>query len=86
MKVVLIWVSKAYPGCIGVYQEKGRNFCYYWQLYERETLCGKYQIPLIGLKKTVAKMAGKPSKTKQTSLQIFKTHWDQRGSDNFLPY
>ena len=48
---------------------------------KREALCGKRQAPLIGLEKTGAKMAGKPAKTKQPSLQVCKAHWDQRGSD-----
>ena len=44
-----------------------------------------WKTPLIGLEKTVAKMAGKPSKTKQPSLHVCKAHWDQRGSDDILP-
>ena len=81
MKVVLTWASKGHPGCTGVHQEKGRKLCHCWQLHEREALCGKRQAPVIGLEKTVEKMAGKPSKTKQPSLQVCKAHWDQRGSD-----
>ena len=61
---------KGHPGCTGVHQEKGRKLCHCWQLHEREARCGKRQAPLIGLEKTGAKMAGKPSKTKQPSLQM----------------
>ena len=72
MKVVLTWASKRHPGCTGVHQEKGRKLCHCWQLHERETLCGKRQAPLIGLEKTVANMAGKPSKMMSTSNKLSK--------------
>jgi hypothetical protein len=75
------WASKGHPGCIGVQEEKGHKFCHCWQLHKREALCGKRQAPLSGSKKMVAKMAGKPSKTKQPSLQVCKAHWDQKGSN-----